>query len=101
MTFRGTIRNGQIEPDRDITLPEGTRVNIEPAAPARRARAPRASKPAKDPAFRIGDLAVPMRIADLAAQHDHYLYSTPKRPAPKRAAKSSRTKPARPRKGPR
>ncbi len=90
MTFRGTIRNGHIEPDREIPFPDGTRVNIEPAAPLRRTRTTRKAKSGGDAAFRIGDLAVPMGIRDLAAQHDHYLYGTPKRPARKRPAKNAR-----------
>lgn len=79
MTFRGIIRNGQIEVEPGIDLPpEGTHVSIEPAT--RKARQRVRSRPAgKDPAFSIGDHAVPMGVADLAAEHDHYLYGTPKR----------------------
>lgn len=33
----------------------------------------------KDPAFDIASLAVDTHIPDLAAEHDHYLYGTPKR----------------------
>lgn len=95
MTLRGTIRNGHIETDREIDLPEGTRVNIEPASTASSKRSS-TGKPAKDPAFRIGDIAVPMGVRDLAAQHDHYLYGTPKRAS---AKKTSRTKARRSKKG--
>lgn len=96
MTFRGIIRNGQIEVDPGIDLPpEGTRVSIEPTGRkvGKRAR-PRATD--KDPAFSIGDRAIPMGVADLAAEHDHYLYGTPKRAG--RTASTGRAKPARARK---
>ena len=33
----------------------------------------------KDPLFHISRLAVETGVRDLAAQHDHYLYGTPKR----------------------
>lgn len=32
-----------------------------------------------DPAFDIASLAVDTHISDLAAEHDHYLYGSPKR----------------------
>ncbi|WP_346865094.1 hypothetical protein [Methanocalculus sp. MSAO_Arc2] len=32
-----------------------------------------------DPAYRISSLAVDTGIEDLAVEHDHYLYGTPKR----------------------
>jgi predicted DNA-binding antitoxin AbrB/MazE fold protein len=32
-----------------------------------------------DPAFDLSDLAVETGIPDLASEHDHYLYGTPKR----------------------
>ena len=33
----------------------------------------------KDPAFDLSELAVRTSIPDLATEHDHYLYGTPKR----------------------
>ena len=95
MTFRGVIRNGQVQTEQSIELPEGTPVNIEPVQRGRSKRGSSA-KSGKDPAFRIGDNAVAMGVADLAAEHKHYLYGTPKRGAAKRAAK---TKPGRSAKG--
>lgn len=38
-------------------------------------------EPDKDPAFEIASLAVDTHIPDLAAEHDHYLYGSPKRVA--------------------
>jgi predicted DNA-binding antitoxin AbrB/MazE fold protein len=35
--------------------------------------------PDKDPAFDIASLAVDTHIPDLAEEHDHYLYGSPKR----------------------
>ena len=35
----------------------------------------------EDPAFEIASLAVDTQIPDLAEEHDHYLYGSPKRTA--------------------
>ncbi|SCL76751.1 hypothetical protein L21_2694 [Methanoculleus chikugoensis] len=40
---------------------------------------PENSDATADPAFDIASLAVDTHISDLAAEHDHYLYGTPKR----------------------
>lgn len=75
MTHYGRLHNGTIIPDGDLGLPDGTRVRIEPVA----------ETPAKpgvsDPFDTLGNDApdAPCLPRDLAAEHDHYIYGTPKR----------------------
>ena len=73
MSFTGMIKNGIVVPDEEITLPEGTRVKIEPL----------------DNGTPIRDnlMANLLRWAgkgeglpdDLAKNHDHYLHGRPKK----------------------
>ena len=67
MVYFGKIKGGRIELDTPTELPEGARVRIEPVA--------------DDPIYHLGDDAVddPSLPTDLAAEHDHYIYGTPKR----------------------
>lgn len=76
MTYRGVVRNGVIELDREEVLPEGTVVNIEPAPTP----APDNGKGADGipDLFRMGRKAVSTGIPDLATNLDHYLYGHPK-----------------------
>jgi len=67
MTVMGTVRNGRIELEPGAALPEGVRVRIEPITQA------------PDPLEGIAEDAVDTGICDLATQHDHYIYGTPKR----------------------
>ena len=67
MTYHGTIKNGKVELEPGESLPEGTRVRVEPL------------EPVPDPADNLADEAVSTGLQDLAAQHDHYTYGTPKR----------------------
>ncbi len=66
MSYRGIVRNGKIELNPGETLPEGTVVRVEPLD-------------GRDPADDLAAEAVPTGIPDLASQHDHYIYGTPKR----------------------
>lgn len=70
MEMEGVVRNGVIVPDDAAALPEGTRVRITPAAPAK-------PKPFGERFGRFKG-AVPDLPADLAGQHDHYRLGTPK-----------------------
>jgi hypothetical protein len=72
MLLEGTIVNGRVVLDQPEALPEGTRVEVmeKPAAKPRSALAERLLRHAGT----VPDLPV-----DLADQHDHYLYGTPKR----------------------
>lgn len=77
MTFTGHIRDGAVVFDSPVPLPNGTAVNVTPAAAE---VVPQAGRP-KTLVERwagIAGLTVDLP-ADAAAQHDHYLYGTPKR----------------------
>ena len=71
MVYRGCVRNGMVVLDGDVSLAEGTPVTVQ---------VPDASPPlaTDDPIYRVGELAVPTGIADLATNIDHYLYGYPK-----------------------
>jgi hypothetical protein len=66
MIYVGTVRNGKVELPEDLDLPEGTQVRVEPIANT------------DDPAIGLADEAVQTGIRDLASQHDHYIYGSPK-----------------------
>jgi hypothetical protein len=76
MTFRGTIENGRLVLDDGVRLPSGTRVDVSVrgASPTRKTQ-----KSTVDALLRLASHAVDTGIRDLAAEHDHYLYGTPKR----------------------
>jgi len=67
MVYFGKIRQGKLELDGPGSLPEGMRVRIEPVE--------------DDPIFHLGDDAAddPALPTDLASEHDHYGYGTPRR----------------------
>jgi len=75
MVYFGRVQNGSVVPERDMGLPEGARVRVEPVVPDTGA----ADKISGiDPVYRAGDDAVNSGITDMAAEHDHYTYRTPK-----------------------
>ncbi len=76
MTLLGHVRNGRIELDQPLSLPEGAQVQIEVLAGGEQTSVPGQTLGEKllKYAGRITDAP-----ADLAAQHDHYLYGTPKK----------------------
>lgn len=80
MVYFGRIQNGKVVPDSELRLPEGSRVRIEPMSPPPSAP-PNGSGGEIDPVYRIGDDAVDDSSlpSDLASEHDHYIYGTPKR----------------------
>jgi hypothetical protein len=69
MTWVGTIKNGAVILDPGLVLPDGTRVRVVPLD----------TSADFDPADNLPDLAVSTGIPDLASEHDHYIYGTPKR----------------------
>jgi len=77
MCYRGTIKNGVVVLEPEARLPEGTTVRVEPES-SEQTEAPILSDDELDPAWRIGDLAKPTGIPDLAVNIDHYLYGHPK-----------------------
>lgn len=80
MTFRGTVRNGKVELDDSSALADGTSVDVFPR------------KRGLDSVYRMFESGVNSKSvpADLASEHDHYVYGTPKRS--RRAGVKSATK---------
>jgi hypothetical protein len=70
MTYRGHIENGLVVFDESVSLPEGTKVCVEPITQRRITLAERF----KDVIGCISDLP-----ADMAENHDHYIHGTAKR----------------------
>lgn len=75
MTVRAIVENGVIKLPADVNLPDGTEVAIQVGPLPERA----SDNEQIDPADRLSDEAVDFGISDLATQHDHYAYGTPKR----------------------
>jgi hypothetical protein len=78
VTYRGKYSKGTVILPRDVDIPEGAEVEVTPVAPPQNG----GSEP-EGPTFYerykefIGALdGLP---SDLAENHDHYLYGTPKR----------------------
>ncbi len=77
MTLQGQVRGGVIVFDPPVTLPEGAEVHVQVLDA-------QADQPGAEPASLFERLQAFVGAAkglppDLAAQHDHYLYGTPKR----------------------
>lgn len=67
-TYQGKVVDGKVVFQGAVPLPDGTVVSITPLDEL-------------DPIYRIGDDAVDTGITDLAQEHDHYAYGTPKKHA--------------------
>jgi predicted DNA-binding antitoxin AbrB/MazE fold protein len=74
MTLLGHIRNGRIELDQPLSLPEGTKVKIEILDGTQEITGQSLGERLLKYAGRITDAP-----SDLADQHDHYLHGTPKK----------------------
>lgn len=74
MTLLGHVKNGRIELDEPLSLPEGAKVQIELLDGQDHTGAPTLSEKLLRYAGRITDAP-----SDLAAQHDHYLHGTAKK----------------------
>ena len=78
MTLHGQVRGGVIVFDPPAALPEGAEVQVEVIqSPAETMAAEPGSLYERLKPFVGAAKGLP---ADLAAQHDHYLYGTPKHP---------------------
>lgn len=77
MTIEGRIHDGMVVFSQPVPLAEGTRVRVEPVV------GPEAVIGTERETLldRLGDVvgAIDDFPEDLASQHDHYLYGTPKR----------------------
>ena len=77
MVYRGHVRNGKIELDPAVSLPEGAEVEVALASDN--------GADAREQGPTLYDRLKPVigqakgLPADLAKNHDHYLYGTPKR----------------------
>ncbi len=82
MTYRGYIKNGRVRVDAPLDLPEGTIVNVRPV---RSKRAHRRREPSQVAPTTWGRALLRYAgqasglPADLARNHDHYLYGLPKK----------------------
>ena len=72
VSLEGTIQNGVVVLDDLAALPDGTRVEVIVREPAK------AASPLGEMLLRHAGKAQGLPD-DAAAQHDHYLYGTPKR----------------------
>jgi hypothetical protein len=70
MAYRGHVHNGVVVFDDDVSLPEGTKVQVEPVQSKHR---PTLAERFKDVIGSISDLP-----ADMAENHDHYIHGSPK-----------------------
>ncbi len=72
MTYRGRMRNGVIVLEPPADLPEGTEVDVSPAAEGQ--EPPTWAEVFKDVIGKAEGLP-----SDSSTNHDHYLYGTPKK----------------------
>lgn len=71
MTYIGTISKGSVVLPPDAQLPEGSKVRVQPVEES-------GAGNGLSQLFVEIAAEMPSLPADLAAQHDHYLYGTPK-----------------------
>ena len=82
MVLRGKIKNGKIHLSKPAPLPDGTIVEVRPVKkPSKLPKRPKAKAMPKSLAERLAPIIgmAKHRPPDMAEQHDHYLYGTPKR----------------------
>ncbi len=72
MSFHGIVVNGAIVLEGQVQLPDGTKVEVQVQDP------PKAASPLGEMLLKHAGRAEGLP-EDLAAQHDHYLYGTPKK----------------------
>jgi hypothetical protein len=77
MIYRGHVENGNIVLEDQVSLPDGTRLKIEPVEVCdggRESEVPTLYERFQNVIGKATDLP-----ADLAEQHDHYIHGTPKK----------------------
>ena len=78
MTYTGEVRGGVVVLENGASLPDGTKVSVQPLNGS-----PAIANPGKDdPLLRLGDLAVDTGVTDLGYNVDHYLYGHPRKEPP-------------------
>jgi hypothetical protein len=79
MVYRGHVEKGVVVLDDAVTLPEGLSVNVEPSVGCpQEAITDENGQTLGQKLLRHAGKAVGLP-ADLAANHDHYLYGTPRK----------------------
>ena len=79
MVYRGHVEKGVVVLDDSVVLPDGLAVSIEPSLPGRQEPAVgKSDETLGQKMLRHAGRAVGLP-SDLAENHDHYLYGTPKR----------------------
>ncbi|MBW3541068.1 MAG: hypothetical protein KY476_12435 [Planctomycetes bacterium] len=78
MTFHGHVENGVVVVDDSVQLPEGAAVRIEVVEAEPAAETVETTEPLSEILLRYAGKAVGLP-SDMARNHDHYLYGTPKR----------------------
>lgn len=79
MSYKGIVKNGVVVLEPSAKLMDGTIVRIElEETPARSESHRTIPREQLDAVWRMGELAVPTGIRDLATNADHYLYGHPK-----------------------
>jgi hypothetical protein len=78
MTFQGHIENGNVVFDSPTRPPDGSVVEIAVISPPQQIEPKPGSPTLGEKLLKFAGKAVDLP-ADAAAQHDHYLYGTPKR----------------------
>ncbi len=71
MVYRGCVHDGMVVLEGNVRLADGTPVTVQTVdvpVPA----------VTDDPVYRLGELAAPTGVTDLAMNIDHYLYGHPK-----------------------
>jgi len=66
---KATVRQGKLVLDEPLALADGSCVEVKVMPPKRR----------KDPLLWLAEHAIDSGISDGAAEHDYYIYGTPKR----------------------
>lgn len=78
MTLRATVKNGSISLPVELAIPDGTQVKVEILSQ----KQANPAGPGRDPFSTLGDDAIDLGADDIASEHDHYTYGTPKRGQP-------------------
>ena len=79
MVYQGSVKNGMVVLDEPATLPEGARVRIELADPcAGEAVLDEQGQTLGQKLLKFAGKATDLP-PDMARNHDHYLYGTPKK----------------------
>jgi len=77
MIYRGHVQNGVVVLEDSVRLPDGLEVQVEVVAPKAEEPRPGEEEPLRRKLLKHSGKAVGLPT-DMAQNHDHYLYGTPK-----------------------